>query len=303
MEGAAMAELKPRGQLGKIDFSNPRMQPMIRMLQDNIRKETMRWQPEAGIILRRVDLSITDMPFFSCMILEPEHMPNERNACLFCHGGGMIFPLQVSSLKIAEYLARAAQISVWVPDYHLPPCAPFPNPMQECMCAWLRMSQAADKAILYGESVGGALAASLALYLRDHQERQPERLMLIDPVTDCETEKYPSASLDAQAVWTVKNNRYMWNQYLPDETTTRMPYAVPIREAVDGLPPTYLETAEIDILRDEGEAFGKKLQAAGIPTEIYRIACAWHGFDTEIDHPYVQQVLHTRAEYLKKAIK
>ena len=87
MEGAAMAELKPRGQLGKIDFSNPRMQPMIRMLQDNIRKETMRWQPEAGIILRRVDLSITDMPFFSCMILEPEHMPNERNACLFCHGG------------------------------------------------------------------------------------------------------------------------------------------------------------------------------------------------------------------------
>ena len=274
MEESLMVNLRPRGQLGKIDFSNPRMQPMIRMLQDNIRKETMRWQPEAGIILRRADLSITDMPSFSCMILEPEHLPKEKNTCLFCHGGGMIFPLQVSSLKIAEYLARAAQISVWVPDYHLPPRAPFPYPMQECLCAWQRMSQAADKAILYGESVGGAVAASLALYLRDHQERRPERMMLIDPVTDCETEKYPSNSLDAQAVWTIRNNRFMWAQYLPDETSANMPYSVPIRESAKGLPPTYLEIAEIDILRDEGEAFGRKLQAASIPTEIHRIAGA-----------------------------
>ena len=297
-----MAELKPRGQLGKIDFSNPRMQPMIRMLQDNIRKETMRWQPDAGIILRRADLSVPDMPSFSCMILEPENFPKARAACMFCHGGGMIFPLQVSSLKIAEYLARAAQISVWVPDYHLPPRAPFPSPMQECLCAWQRMSQTAETVILYGESVGGAVAASLALYLRDHQERQPERMMLIDPVTDCETEKYPSAALDAQAVWTIKNNRFMWAQYLPDEATARMPYAVPIRESVKGLPPTYLETAGIDILRDEGEAFGEKLRAAGVPTEIHRIEDAWHGFDTEIDHPYVQQTLHTRRAYLKKAL-
>lgn len=295
-----MSDLKPQNQLGKIDFSNPKMQPMVRMLQNNIQRDTLKWQPVAGVHLRRVEFSAGGKAPFHCLVLEPEE---SKGACLFCHGGGMIFPLQVSSLKVAEYLAKAAKISMWVPDYSLPPAAPFPYPVEECLHVWQRMCRPAETNILYGESVGGALAASLAMVLRDQREKQPDRLMLIDPVTDCETEKYPSAALDAQAVWTVRNNRYMWELYLPDECTARLSYAVPIQESVEGFPPTYLETAEIDILRDEGEAFGKKLQAAGIPVEMHRIGGAWHGFDTEINHPCVQETLKKRAAYIRNAVR
>ncbi len=296
MERSRMTDLKPQSQLAKIDFGNPKMQPMIKLLQSSIRRETQRWQPEADIQLRRMEFSIADMPAFSCLILEPE---NSKGNCLFCHGGGMIFPLQVSSLKVAEYLARVARISVWAPDYHIPPDAPFPLPMQECRRAWQAMNLGSETNILYGESVGGALAASLAMVLRDRQEKQPERLLLIDPVTDCETEKYPSAALDAQAAWTLRNNRTMWRLYLPKGN---VPYAVPMRESAQGLPPTYLETAEMDILRDEGEAFGEKLRTAGVPVEMRRISDAWHGFDTEIDHPYVRQTLQMRAHFIRNAL-
>ncbi len=291
-----MADLKPQKQLARIDFGNPKMQPMIRLLQTNIRRETQKWQPGADIRLRWEAFSIPDLPAFSCLILEPKET---KGNCLFCHGGGMIFPLQVSSLKIAEYLARAARISVWVPDYHLPPDAPYPVPMQECLRAWQAMCQTSETNILYGESVGGALAASLAMVLRDQGEKQPQALLLIDPVTDCETEKYPSAALDAQAAWTLRNNQYMWNLYLPQESA---PYAVPMREAAQSLPPTYLETAEIDILRDEGEAFGEKLRTAGTPVEMRRISGAWHGFDTEIDHPNVRQTLQMRAAFIRNVL-
>ena len=191
-----MSDLKPQNQLGKIDFSNPKMQPMVRMLQSNIQRDTLKWQPGAGIHLHREEFSAGGKASFHCLVLEPEE---SKGACLFCHGGGMIFPLQVSSLKVAEYLAKAAKISMWVPDYSLPPAAPFPYPVEECLHVWQRMCRPAETCILYGESVGGALAASLTMVLRDQKEKQPDRLMLIDPVTDCETEKYPSAGLDAQA--------------------------------------------------------------------------------------------------------
>lgn len=291
-----MADLKPQRQLARIDFGNPRMQPMIKLLQTNIRRETRNWQPDADMQFRWTELALPDKPPFSCLILEPKE---SRGNCLFCHGGGMIFPLQVSSLKVAEYLARDGQISVWMPDYHLPPDAPFPVPMNECLRAWQAMIQTAETSILYGESVGGALAASLAMVLRDQGEKQPQALLLIDPVTDCETEQYPSAALDAQAAWTLRNNQYMWNLYLPQGSA---PHAVPMGEAAQGLPPTYLETAEIDILRDEGEAFGEKLMAAGVAVEMHRIAGAWHGFDTEIDHPHVRQTLQMRAEFIRNVL-
>ncbi len=297
-----MIDLKPQSQLGKIDFGNPKMQPMVKMLQAGIRRDTAKWQPEAGVRLRCETFAAAGVEPFTCAILEPDEPSISRGACLFCHGGGMILPLRVSSLKVAEYIARTAGISVWVPDYHLPPMGAFPVPVDECLCTWQEMARAADKAILYGESVGGALAVSMAMHLRDHGANQPALLMLIDPVTDCETEKYASAALDAQAAWTLKNNHAMWEKYLPDETTACLPYAIPMRESVEGLPSTYLETAEIDILRDEGEAFGEKMRAAGMQVELHRVADAWHGFDTEISHPFVQQTLRTRVEAIRQAL-
>lgn len=300
MEQTPAAERMPQNRVGMIDFSNPRMQPMIRMLQANIRAAAQAWQPESGVQRHWKAFSTKEGVSVPCAVLETE---NAQASCLFCHGGGMIFPLQAAALCIAEYLAREAQISVWVPDYHLPPDAPYPQPVDECFCVWREMVREPGPAILYGESVGGTLAASLALRLRDEKAGQPDLLMLIDPAVDCDTECYPSAALDSQAAWTLKNNRYMWARYLPEGQMSSDPEAIPIRADAAGFPPTYLETAELDILRDEGEAFGRKLMAAGAAVELRRMAGVRHGFDTERNLPETQKALRTRAEWIRDNLK
>ncbi len=293
----SLAELKPKSITQKIDFGNPRLQPMVAMLQNNIRRETRAWKPDPSLSVRQEELP----GGVSCFVVEPNEKKTQ-GACLFCHGGGMIFPLQVSSLRIAAYYAQKAQIAVWVPDYSLPPEAPFPKPMEECLLAWREMTRTFGKAILYGESVGGALAASVALALRDAGEMLPTMQMLIFPALDCRTSDYPSAGLDSEAVWTLRNNQYMWDIYLPNEETKRLPYAVPLRERANGLPPSYIESAEKDILRDEAEAYAMKLRFADVSVESVRVPGAWHGFDTEIDHPLVKQILDLRAERMREAL-
>lgn len=293
----SLAGLTPKTGAQKIDFGNPRLQPMVRMLQNSMRRETRAWRPEPSLSLRREDLP----GGLSCFIVEPR-AGNTRGACLFCHGGGMIFPLQASSLRIAAYYAQAAQIAVWAPDYSLPPEAPFPKPVDECLLAWREMTKRSGKALLYGESVGGALAASAALALRDAGEPLPALQMLIFPALDCNTADYPSARLDGEAVWTLRNNQHMWDLYLPNEETKRLAHALPLRERANGLPPAYIESAEKDILRDEAEAFALKLRFADVPVESVRVPGAWHGFDVETDHPLIRQILALRAERMREAL-
>ena len=293
----SLTGLKPSSGTQKIDFGNPRLQPMVTMLQNSIRRETRLWRPESSLSLRQIELTEK----LTCFVVEPSGK-QLSGACLFCHGGGMIFPLQVSSMRIAAYYAQKAQISVWVPDYSLPPEAPFPKPLTECLLVWREMAKTTNKAFLYGESVGGALAASAALALRDAGEISPVMQMLVFPALDCRTADYPSAQLDGEAVWTLRNNQHMWDLYLPDEDTKRLSYALPLRERANDLPPAYIESAEKDILRDEAEAYALKLRFAGVPVENVRIPGAWHGFDTEMDHPLIRQILDLRVEQMRKAL-
>lgn len=293
-------ELKKPGTLGGIDFGNPALAPMVRMVVQNQRRAVRSWTPPEGLAFRMVSLPSQDGETVECFIVEldtDEALPG----LLYCHGGGFFLPLEVPALKLATVYAQKLGVRVFLPDYRLLPEHPYPAPLQDCLAVWKEMTSYADirrldgRFLLYGESAGGALAAGLAQYLRDWGAPLPRGQVLVYPALDDRSERYPSVERCSGAVWTKRANTQMWSGYLKNGFQGPEGYAVPLRGTdFSGLPPAYIEPQGIDLLRDEGVAYGEQLRNAGVPVQVNIIEGSYHGFDTDVENPFIQSVLEQR---------
>lgn len=295
-------ELKGPGLSGRIDFGNPSLGPMVRMLAANLRRETAAWAPPGGLRLMRERICEAE-----CLVLGPD-ADTPLPGVLYCHGGGFFLPLQCSSLRIAAALAEALPARVFLPDYRLLPEHPAPAAFQDCLAAWRFLCENAGslhldgRVLLYGESAGGALAAGLALYARDHRLPPAAGQVLIYPALDDRAQPYPSRAGIADAAWNPSSNAAMWRDYL--RASGPLPHLVPLRtETFSHLPPAYIEPQEVDILRDEAAAFADALRGAGVPVQCSEIAGSYHGFDADTDNPFVRSVLAQRTAAMQLLLK
>ncbi len=130
-----------------------------------------------------------------------------------------------------------------------------------------------------GDSAGGNLAAVVALMARDRGGPRIAHQLLIYPVTDCAFDT-PSYQENAEGYLLSREMmRWFWHHYLENEEDAANPLASPLRaEKLEGLPPATVITAEFDPLRDEGEAFAAKLEAAGVAVAQTRYDGMFHGF-------------------------
>lgn len=293
-------ELKQPKPLGGIDFGNPALAPMVRMVTQNLRQAARAWAPSDGVTVRVLSILSTDGTAVECFVVEAE-TDKPLPGLLYCHGGGFFLPLEVPALELAAVYAKKLSVRVFLPKYHLLPEHPYPVPLQDCRAVWDEMSaQAArhrldGRVLLYGESAGGALAAGLAQQLRDEGAPSPCGQVLVYPALDDRSERYPSAEAYSGAVWTKQANARMWSCYLKNGFRGPEGYAVPLRGGdFSGLPPAYIEPQGIDLLRDEGVAYGERLREAGVPAQVNIIEGSYHGFDTDIENPFVQTVLEQR---------
>lgn len=293
-------ELKPPKTLGNIDFGNPALAPMVRMVVQNLRRTTRAWTPPEGISFRTVSVSSKDGECIECFVVEPED-DSPLPGMMYCHGGGFYLPLEPPALELAAVYAQKLRVRVFLPEYRLLPDHPYPVPLQDCRTVWNEMAAQADRLhlngriLLYGESAGGALAAGLAQQLRDEGEPSPCGQVLVYPALDDRSEMYPSVEWYSGAVWTKRANTQMWIGYLKNGFQGPEGYAVPLRGTdFTGLPPAYIEPQEIDLLRDEGAAYGERLREAGVPVKVNIIEGSYHGFDADVENPFVQTVLEQR---------
>ena len=293
-------ELKKPGPIGGIDFGNPALAPMVRMVVQNLRQAARAWIPPEGVSVRAIHVPSWDNESVECFVVEPnrdEALPG----VLYCHGGGFFLPLEVPALELAAVYARRLSVRVFLPDYRLLPDHPYPVPLQDCRAVWDEMCVHTDeyrldgRALLYGESAGGALAAGLAQQLRDEGEHLPCGQILVYPALDDRSGRYPSVERYSGAVWTRRANTQMWSGYLKNGFQEPEGHAVPLRAAdFSLLPPAYIEPQGIDLLRDEGTAYGERLREAGVPVQVNIIEGSYHGFDTDVENPFVQSVLEQR---------
>lgn len=209
---------------------------------------------------------------------------------VFFHGGGWVTGNIDTYTRVCSYMANETGHIVISVDYRLAPENPFPDGLDDCY----RVTQEIFKdpcllncnredITLIGDSAGGNLAAVVSLMRKDRGEFIPFKQILIYPATNydhSENSPYPSVQEKGyDYIMTSQRIQDYLDLYVESEEDKLNPYVAPIlADDLSFQPKTLIITAEHDPLRDEGEAYGCKLQEFGNDVTIYRVAGAPHGF-------------------------
>lgn len=212
---------------------------------------------------------------------------------LFFHGGGWVIGNIDSYSATCAHMAEKTQHIVISVDYRLAPEHPFPAAVEDCYQAMYEIfSQCHQMGIswqdvtLIGDSAGGNLAAAISQMARDRGEQIPARQILLYPATyNDHSEHSPFDSIRKNGtgyLLTSKRVRDYMTLYIGEKTENlQNPYFAPLlAKDFSHQPHTLIITADYDPLRDEGEAYGKKLFEAGNRVSVHRIPDALHGFIT-----------------------
>lgn len=205
---------------------------------------------------------------------------------VYFHGGGWVICDLDTHDGTCRALANGVNAVVVSVDYRLAPEHKFPAAAEDAyeVTSWVaahadELGVEPSRLAVAGDSAGGNLAAVVALMARDRGGPAITFQLLVYPVTNhsFDTDSYRE-NADGYFLHRASMEWY-WRQYLADERDGANPYASPLRvEDARGLPPGMVITAEFDPLRDEGEAYGRKLAEAGVPFDVRRYDGVFHGF-------------------------
>jgi acetyl esterase/lipase len=200
---------------------------------------------------------------------------------LFLHGGGWMLGDAGTHHRLVRELAIGADAAIAFVEYDRTPEARYPVALEQAYTAarWIVREGAshdldASRLAVLGDSSGGNLAAALTLLARERGDVRFIHQQLYYPATDAamDTESYAefahATHVSAQAM------AWFWEAYAPREEVT----ASPLRARLEGLPPALVIVAEVDVLRDEGEAYAAKLRAAGVRVATVRYGGTIHDF-------------------------
>ncbi len=132
-----------------------------------------------------------------------------------------------------------------------------------------------------GDSVGGNMATVMTLLTKQRQGLPIHKQLLYYPVTDANFDTDSYQEFEENYFLTKEGMKWFWDQYTTDEKERAEITASPLRASLDelrDLPPAMILTGEADVLRDEGEAYARKLRAAGIPITQARFQGIIHDF-------------------------
>lgn len=210
-----------------------------------------------------------------------------RPCLVYFHGGGWVIGDLDTHDGVCRKLAAGAGCVVIAVDYRLAPEHPYPAPLDDCYAAvcWAAENSGSlgidpEHIAVGGDSAGGNLSAAVSLRARADAGPPIALQLLVYPVTDAQFDT-PSYSENKEGyMLTLDSMVWFWDQYLCGSQNDRLDPLISPHRATDlaGLPPACVITAEFDPLRDEGEAYAKRLADAGVPTHSQRFDGMIHGF-------------------------
>lgn len=221
-------------------------------------------------------------------VVRPKESKEKLPAILYFHGGGWILGGKHSHDTFIKRLACDIKAAVIFLDYPLSPESSYPEAINQgyALLDYVTSNPEEfninpEKIVLSGDSAGGNMAAVLAIKAKEGGRLKVKFQALFYPVTD--------ASMDSNSYLEFKNGPWLtkkamewfWAAYAPDKNLRNNYYISPLKadvEVLRNLPPALIITAENDVLRDEGEAYAKKLQDAGVEVLSVRINGTIHDF-------------------------
>jgi acetyl esterase len=231
---------------------------------------------------------------------------------VFFHGGGWVAGDLDTHDAVCAALAHRADAIVVSVDYRLAPEHVFPAAADDAFAAtcWV-VEEAATfggdgkRVAVAGDSAGGNLAAVVCLRAREEPKTGPAiaAQVLVYPVIDRNFETTSYRECAEGYGLTRESMMWFWNLYVPDDKDSCNPLAAPLRaESLVGLPQALVVTAEFDTLRDEGEAYADRLEAADVPTQRTCYPGMIHGFFRHTyDFDSGGAVLDETASFLRRA--
>ncbi|WP_409021355.1 alpha/beta hydrolase [Dyadobacter sp. CY261] len=207
---------------------------------------------------------------------------------VFIHGGGWVlgdFPTHERMVRDLVVLSGCAAVFI---NYTRTPEAKFPTQVNQIYAAtkWVaehgrEINVDGKRLGVVGNSVGGNMTAVTTLMAKAHKGPEIKVQIMMWPIVDADFETESYKLYGAQRFLTTPVMKWMYDMYIADPEKRKDIYASPLQATIDqltGLPPALIQVAENDVLRDEGEAYGRKLEEAGVPATTVRYNGVIHDF-------------------------
>ena len=224
----------------------------------------------------------------SIRIMRPKGSSGQLPVILYTHGAGWVFGNAHTHDRLIRELTTGTGAAVVFTNYSLSPEARYPTAIEEIYAAltWVAEHGPAQdldgsRIVVAGDSVGGNMTAAITLMAKQRSGPKLAAQVLFYPVTDAsfDTDSYHQF---AEGYFLRRDAmEWFWDQYTTDEHQRNEITASPLRATSDdlaGLPKALVITGEADVLRDEGEAYGRKLREAGVDVTATRYEGIVHDF-------------------------
>ncbi|MFA0995937.1 MULTISPECIES: alpha/beta hydrolase [Pseudomonas syringae group] len=252
----------------------------------------------------------------SLNIVRPAGVKGTLPVFMFFHGGGWVLgDFQTHERLVRDLVVGSGAVAVFV-NYTPSPEAHYPTAINQAYAAtqWVaehgkEINVDGKRLAVAGNSVGGNMATVVALMAKDKGTPALRYQVLLWPVTDASFDNGSYNQYAEGHSLTRNMMKWFWDNYTTDAAQRNEIYASPLRattEQLKGLPPALIQTASADVLRDEGEAYARKLDQAGVPVTAVRYNGMIHDYgllNVVSQVPAVRSAILQASQELKEHLK
>ncbi|EOE4921569.1 alpha/beta hydrolase [Enterococcus hirae] len=220
--------------------------------------------------------------------VRPEGNTDKLPVIFYIHGAGWVFGSAQTHDKLIRELAVRTNSVVVFPEYSRSPEAKYPTAIEQSYAVLQKLSELAEskgldlsELAVAGDSVGGNMATVMTILTKERQGLPIQKQLLFYPVTDANFTTDSYQEFAENYFLTKEGMKWFWDQYTTDDSERSEITASPLRatsEELADLPPALILTGEADVLRDEGEAYARKLREAGVAVTQVRFQGMIHDF-------------------------
>lgn len=249
-------------------------------------------------------------------IVRPEKAKGKLPVFIFIHGGGWVLgDYQTHKRLVRDLVVESGYACVFI-EYSRSPEAKYPIALNECYATTKWVAEHGDeinvdgkRLAIVGNSAGGNMTIGSCLKAKENKGPDIKCQILLWPYSDAGINTESFKKYGEERFLTKSLMIWMRDNYLSDKTQHDDIYVSPVRATTNqlkGLPPTLIEVAENDILRDAGEELGRKLDEAGVDVTTVRfngVIHDWGLLNGYADLPSTRNMIIFTAAMLKKYLE